>query len=385
MKFMLASLFAFSVAAGCASPGIDAAHLAIINGVASGAEDDAAIGLGIFSGTQFQGACSGVLVAPNLVLTARHCVSKTEEGNIGCQSDGTPIVGGGVLGDYKPGQLKVLLGSQLANDFAAIGMTIMHPDVTNLCDNDIAMLVLDKAIAGNPTIAQLRLDTMPNIGDTIRAVGWGTSNNSSGIERRKRDNIAIIDVGPDDSTGLGDRELAIGEGICSGDSGGPAFDEVTKAVVGVVSRGGNGAPYNPQTDPQYTPCVDSGPYHANNIYTRTDGFKDFILSGFAAAGADPWVEGGPDPRKAKFGVACTTGDDCRSALCVQGICSEPCDSTFCPDGYSCQVVSGASVCTVPPPKTGGCSAAPGSTHSAGTALLLLLLLAVAAVVRRRST
>ncbi len=383
MKRLLASLFAFSVAAGCASPRIDAAHLAIINGVPSTPDDDAAIGLGIFStNNQFQGACSGVLVAPNLILTARHCVSRTEEGNIACRSDGTPVVGGGVLGDYKPGQLKVLLGTQIGLDFAAVGMTVLHPEVDSLCDNDIAMLVLDQAIPNNPAIAQLRLDTMPTVGDTIRAVGWGTSNNSNNIERRKRDGIPIIDVGPNPASGLGDRELAIGEGICSGDSGGPAFDEVTKAVVGVVSRGGNGAPYNPQTDPQYTPCVDAAPYKANNIYTRTDGFKDFILSGFAAANADPWVEGGIDPRKSKFGVACTTSDECRTAICAKGICTEPCDTTFCADGYSCQVVSGASVCVLgPAPKTGGCSTAPGSNSNAGLALMLLA--AVAAVAKRR--
>jgi len=381
MKYLLASLFAFSVA-GCASPGFDAAHQAIINGVLSEADDDAAIGLAILStGGQFQGACSGVLVAPNLVLTARHCVSRTEEGSIACNSDGTPRAGGGVLGDYKPTQLKVLLGTSVSFDFPATGMQILHPDVTNLCDNDIAMLVLDTALPNAP-FAQLRRDHPPAVDDTIRAVGWGTSNNSQNITRRKRDDIAIIDVGPNTFDGLGDREFAIGEGICSGDSGGPAFDEVTKAVIGLVSRGGNGAPYNPQSDPQYTPCVDSAQYHTNNIYTRTDGFADFIMSGFAAAGAEPWLEGGPDPRLAKFGTACTAATECRSAICAQGMCSQACDTTFCPDGFSCIVADGASVCGAPPKKN-GCASVPGSPSAGGGALFLLAIAAVLVRAARR--
>ena len=77
-------------------------------------------------------------------------------------------------------------------------------------------------------------------------------------------------VGADDATGLGAHEFMIGEGICSGDSGGPAFVQTTRAVIGVVSRGGNGRPYVPQQDPPFIQCVVSGPYVTQNRYTRTD-------------------------------------------------------------------------------------------------------------------
>ena len=58
-------------------------------------------------------------------------------------------------------------------------------------------------------------------------------------------------------------------------------------MVGVVSRGTNGAPYTPGTDPPTTLCVDTPDYKTHNIYTRTDGFKELILAAFTEAGAEP--------------------------------------------------------------------------------------------------
>ena len=72
---------------------------------------------------------------------------------------------------------------------------------------------------------------------------------------------------------------------------------VEQAVTGTVSRGGNGATPNP-TDPSAT-CIQ-----ASNIYTETSPFKSLILQGYTASGQDPWPEGGPDPRLAKFGIGC---------------------------------------------------------------------------------
>src|SRR4051794_329353 len=100
--FCWVAVAAVVAVAGCAPGGNlepGRAANAIINGVASGPEDDAAVAIGLFStGGNLMGACSGVLVAPNLVLTAHHCVSRTEEGGIACDDQGNPVAGGGVLG-----------------------------------------------------------------------------------------------------------------------------------------------------------------------------------------------------------------------------------------------------------------------------------------------
>jgi hypothetical protein len=179
----------------------------------------------------------------------------------------------------------------------------------------------------------------------------------------------------------------VGESICEGDSGGPAIDEETRAVVGLVSRGGNNTPPD-ANDPAKT-CEDSTGHKAQNVYTRPDGFRDFLLSAFAQAGHDPWVEGGPDPRKAKLGEDCTGDDACRSAICLSAggrtFCSQDCDgsSGSCPDGYTCRALPGRQACAPPPPvHAGGCTLAAGAPGR-GAALCLLLVVALAWSRRRK--
>lgn len=365
------------VAAGCSPPAqVGRAGGAIINGVESGPEDDAAVALPIFGpGGGFQSACTGVLVAPNVLLTARHCVSQVEGSGIACGEDGSPIQGGGVLGDFEPSQLSVLLGPKLDFnnfEFAASGKKIIHSGSTNLCNNDFAIVILDKKIE-NAKIAPIRLESPPVAGEMILAVGWGQSNNSSGFGRRRRADIPITAVGSyfsaTDGIILGPNEFGVGESICQGDSGGPAFDQKTGAVIGVVSRGGNGDFDN--MDPTVA-CVDHDRFVSRNIYTRTDTFKQLILDAFAEAEAEPWYENGPDPRKAKFGEACDSDDACRSNKCHEGMCTDLCDgpeATTCPEGFVCRDLSGGFICAVPPPPS-GCSTS-GRAPASGFALTLL--------------
>jgi MYXO-CTERM domain-containing protein len=396
-RFWLCAVALTFAGSGCVpGAGIGERGSAIINGVASGSEDDFAVGIGIFTGGQFSGACSGVLVAPNVVLTARHCVSNTVQGGIACDQDGNSIAGGDVLADFAPGDLGILVGPVLGS-VSSHAKQIFHTDATNLCDQDIAALLLDTPITNAP-FAQIRLDTQPVVGELVAAIGWGVSNNSNGYGRRRRDNIPITLVGPANGIQMGlmqagPNEFLIGEGICEGDSGGPAIDMQTRAVVGLVSRGGNGAPQDPM-NPSAS-CVDSAAYKSQNVYTRPDGFKDFINTVFTAAGTDPWVEGGPDPRKAKFGESCTGPDSCRSAICVAAlaggnICSQSCtgaDGT-CPDGYLCTPFNGGGACTEQPPPApppaSGCAVG-GDGAPIGALALAWLLALVGLGVRRRST
>ena len=384
---------------GCAAP-LDAtasddlatASSAIIHGEPSPESENAAVAVVHTSGGGFAGGCSGVIVAPTLVLTARHCVSQTEAGGLACTKEGKSVAGGGVLKDYLPADLAILVGPKASFSFAARGKKIVHNGATNLCNNDLALIILDKPITGTP-IASVRLDTAPNKGDLMTAVGWGQSD-SSGIARRHRQHIPIMAVGPATwrGGGVGPAELGVGESICSGDSGGPAFDEVTGAVIAVVSRGGNG---NPDTSSPINQCIDTTEYKTGNYYMRTDGFKDLILSAFTEAGEKPWLEGMPDPRKAGFGATCAAPDDCASGLCLAAgekpFCSQACDDAKpCPDGYTCSDVGGTKVCVptapvTPPPaatgtSNGGCAF--GAPAGAG-GFFAAFAIALAANRRRR--
>lgn len=349
----------------------------IINGVASTADEDAAVWVGILTADGYpQGSCSGVLLAENVLLTARHCVSRTADGGIACTKDGKSVAGGAVLSDYPAERLAVVIGTTMGrtSKAAARGKQVFTTGAKNLCNNDIAIVVLDRKIAG-AKFAKIRLDAPPVKGETITAVGWGVSNLSRSNRRNRRADIPIVTVGPATSSGgaVGPGEFQIGEGICSGDSGGPAFATTTGAVLGVVSRGGNGAPYDPETDPSWTQCVDSADYKTHNIYTRVDAFKDLVLQAFEAAGTDPWLEDGPDPRKAKLGEPCDGPDACRSGICIDAggkkICSDPCDdATACPDGYVCSAVGAGKVCTPKPADPPADPAAPEPTVKGGCAV-----------------
>jgi hypothetical protein len=368
-------LLAAGALAACSStPGADVVPEArtaqteqrIIRGTPSDASQDAVVLLTYVPAGQTEpfGECTATLIASNLILTARHCVAQTADTGFICDEKGVGSSGGAVMGNHKADALYVYTGtSRPIGDAAstskakARGTQIVDDGGKNLCNHDIALVVLDRAVEGAP-IAPVRLDTPPVEGATVTAVGWGLTQSSSlpGL-RQQRTGIKINHVGPFvDTTSLmavPDKEFEVGESICQGDSGGPALDSQTGAVIGVVSRGGNGTndPRNPAGS-----CLGT---NTQNYYTQTTAFKDLILQAFEAAGAEPWIEGQPDPRLAKFGEACESNDACRSNICLTSkkICTQTCDATNeCPDGYDCAAQAGSAekICTVkqpPPPAT----------------------------------
>jgi len=359
------------------------------------------------------GACSGTLLSDKVILTARHCVADTDE-SAACDENGTPLAQGAVRGNHDPTTLYVFVGANRP-DFNSgnvmpdgVGAKILDDGGKNLCNHDIAMLILKEPIK-NAKIAQIRLDSPIVKSDVLTAVGWGvTDTTPEPMTRQQRSGIKIEGIGPDANTALPlpPNEFQVGESICSGDSGGPAF-AASNAIVGIVSRGGNATqpdPNNPASS-----CIG-----AENIYTKVAPFKKFIESGLALVGADPWYEGGPDPRLAKPDAACTAASDCRSNLCVADpsqanalACAQDCstDPTSCPDGQMCTTVDSAQICRTPAAiaatnnangggrttTTSGCSTAPSSRDSRGDSRsstgafgLVLAALGLAALRRRRA-
>jgi hypothetical protein len=95
--------------------------------------------------------------------------------------------------------------------------------------------------------------------------------------------VIVQEVGP--FMDLGSAEFRTTEGTCAGDSGGPAIDAASGAVIGALSRGGNGKPGTGADS-----CLG-----ATNIYTSTVGHADIIRQGYAKVGQQPWLEGQPNP------------------------------------------------------------------------------------------
>lgn len=240
--------------AGCAGdaddPGLreeDAAEAALeIKGGYPDAGDRAVAGLLI---TDRRGrvarTCSSTVIAPNLVLTAQHCIAEAPK-LIACRTAtfGEPV---------DASQVYATLGGALwAADAPWIGARalISPPDGNAVCGRDIALVVLSSPIRGSEvTPLAPRLDRPPEESEVYSAVGFGDTEGRGrdGGVRRRRDGLRVECVG----YGCGTQERVTGGewrgecGICSGDSGGPALDAAGR-IIGVTSRGPAGC-----SDPIY--------------------------------------------------------------------------------------------------------------------------------------
>ncbi|HVH41669.1 MAG TPA: trypsin-like serine protease, partial [Labilithrix sp.] len=193
------------------------------------------------------GLCTGTVVAPNLVLTARHCVADTDDSAL-CTANGTALSGAVVHADRSPSDLDVYRGAAaiptIYEDYdrksaAATGKTLVVEGST-LCNADLAFLVVDHTLPG--PYAPIRT-TATAVGASLTAVGYGlTETGDTPALRQQRGSISVRAIGKisySGGAGLGDAELLVGESASSGDSGGPLLS-TSGALVGVTSRGGGG-------------------------------------------------------------------------------------------------------------------------------------------------
>lgn len=284
-----------SIASGCSgttTPGdpedLRSTSSAIVAGGPSDGAQDFAVML-VFSDPQknLRSICTAALVAPRLVLTARHCVAQTEL-DVQCSVDGEAVAGGGVRANHDPRMLYVFTGRSRPDldpttwKPAGRGVEVLDDGSSNLCNHDLALVLLEAPIAGVP-IAQVRLGSDAAPGEALTTIGWGVT--STALEpgsRQQRSSVKVTRVGPDSSSPvLTPNELSFDESICLGDSGGPILSASTGAVLGVVSRGGNGTSSNDLAS-ECTAAV--------NLATKLSPFRDLISRGFSRANAQPRLE-----------------------------------------------------------------------------------------------
>lgn len=195
--------------------------------------------------------CSGTLIAPQVVLTAGHCVGFPPFIYVGENMNGNPVVTG----------------------FTPVQHPAFDPDTK---ENDLALLFLDDPVEDvKPCV--LAESRMIDLASEICVVGFGYDDpmGRSGLGVKRTAKVPIISKSCPEPDALRyscneDLELVAiapncNSDTCDGDSGGPAYVQADAGsewfLAAVTSRG---------FDHRRNPCGDGG------IYVRVDKYKDWI-------------------------------------------------------------------------------------------------------------
>jgi MYXO-CTERM domain-containing protein len=320
------------------------------------------------------GSCSGTLISPHVVLTARHCTVNTS-----------------------PAQVNVFFGANAGGQGTWIGVT----DVENHPQGDISMVRLAQPGPTSP-MPYFSGNLAQHVGESVHLVGFGVTSENGTDSGLKREGYTKLDHLDGDIMYTG-YDLT-GSWTCYGDSGGTIAMTIggVEQVVAVTSFGTS---------------VCGQPADGN---TRTDTYKDWIAAYVAAVDPSPCLADGScntacpmwetaDPDCAGCAADGTCRADCPAVdvdCCgADGACHQACAGTAAdpdcgggtPDGDGegdgdvdgdgdgdgdGNGGGGDDQIGEPPSVIGGCSAG-GRAGSTAGAFLVVAALALAARRRRR--
>ncbi len=338
----------------------------------------------------YGGLCTATLIAPNLLLTARHCVAAgSGDDHVRC--------GDSVLGEPYPASAFITTNDPRPGErspFFRAADVLVPGEGVDTCGYDIALIILSENVPeslSQPAVPRIDREVVP--GEKYTAVGYGVDEDGDpNGSRMQLSGLSIACQPGSCGEGVESTEFRGETGICSGDSGGPALDADGK-VVGVVSRG--------------------GPDCSTPVYGTVTAWRDFLIETATRAaelgGYEPpyWVTtrssdppdaggkggagGGPSsPPLGAEGEACESSAACQDGLICfgsgSGLCTATCSSTAdCGAGEVCEDVGGASLCSIPSGSaddSGGCAVSLSAPRESSAALAMLL--GVALLGRRRS-
>jgi hypothetical protein len=263
---------------------------AIVGGEASGPEQDGVVLLraAVDDGDVL---CTASLVGPNLLITARHCVSYFTDGLFSCSVEGELLNdsdGAGELGLHLPASSIEVYGAETPRTLLARGAQVISTLSPVICINDLAFVVLDRDV--DLPIMPLRLGRPARVHETVTLVGYGLDGQQPALDyrnapRRQKLGLQVAALGPDSAADgiktVPPRALILeGPSGCIGDSGGPLLAAATGAVLGIYSL------------QQAEACTDPAVRHQ---LVHVPPFENLIEEAFAAAGVTPLAEPNSEP------------------------------------------------------------------------------------------